>query len=227
MAAADLPRNDALPPFDEPELIRPARARSQESGSTEPLGPVDLPRIEGAVREILLAIGEDPDRDGLQATPGRVARMYAEVFSGLREAPDHHLQVVFEADHDEMVMVRDIDLTSMCEHHLVPFIGKAHVAYIPADDGRVTGLSKLARLVDAYAKRPQVQERLTSQIADEIERTLRPKGVLVVIEAEHLCMSMRGVRKPGASTVTSSVRGLFRDNTSTRFEAMRFIERGA
>jgi GTP cyclohydrolase I len=226
VAATEVPRHDALPPFDEPELIRPDRARAEELGRTEPHGPVDLPRIEAAVREILLAIGEDPDRDGLQATPGRVARMYAEVFSGLREAPDHHLQVVFEADHDEMVMVRDIDLTSMCEHHLVPFIGKAHVAYIPGDDGRVTGLSKLARLVDAYAKRPQVQERLTSQIADEIERTLRPRGVLVVIEAEHLCMSMRGVRKPGASTVTSSVRGLFRDNTATRFEAMRFVERG-
>lgn len=191
-----------------------------------PTGPVDGPRIERAVREILLAIGEDPDRDGLRDTPARVARLYAEVFAGLREAPDHHLKVVFEADHDEMVMVRDIALTSMCEHHLVPFIGKAHVAYIPNDDGRVTGLSKLARLVDAYAKRPQVQERLTTQIADEIERTLQPKGVLVVIEAEHLCMSMRGVRKPGATTVTSAVRGLFRDNTATRFEAMRFIERG-
>lgn len=188
--------------------------------------PVDEPRIQRAVREILLAIGEDPDRDGLRDTPARVARLYAEVFAGLREAPDHHLKVVFEANHDEMVMVRDIALTSMCEHHLVPFIGKAHVAYIPNDDGRVTGLSKLARLVDAYAKRPQVQERLTTQIADEIERTLQPKGVLVVIEAEHLCMSMRGVRKPGATTVTSAVRGLFRDSTATRFEAMRFIERG-
>jgi GTP cyclohydrolase I len=186
--------------------------------------PVDLPRIERAVREILFAIGEDPDRDGLVDTPARVGRFYAEVFAGLREAPDHHLKVVFEANHDEMVMVRDIALTSMCEHHLVPFIGKAHVAYIPNDDGRVTGLSKLARLVDAYAKRPQVQERLTTQIADEIERTLQPKGVLVVIEAEHLCMSMRGVRKPGASTVTSAVRGLFRENTATRFEAMRFID---
>ena len=132
--------------------------------------------------------------------------------------------MLFEANHDEMVMVRDISLTSMCEHHLVPFIGKAHVAYIPNDDGRVTGLSKLARLVDAYAQRPQVQERLTAQIADEIERTLQPKGVLVVIEAEHLCMSMRGVRKPGAITVTSAVRGLFRDNTATRFEAMRLID---
>ena len=143
----------------------------------------------------------------------------------LREAPDAHLKVVFEAEHDEMVMVRDIALTSMCEHHLVPFIGKAHVAYIPNEDGRVTGLSKLARLVDSYAKRPQVQERLTAQIADEIERTLQPRGVLVVVEAEHLCMSMRGVRKPGSSTVTSAVRGLFRDSTATRFEAMRYIER--
>ncbi len=189
-------------------------------------GPFDLERIEVAVREILSAIGEDPDRDGLRATPSRVARFYAEVFSGLNEVPDHHLKVVFEADHDEMVMVRDIALTSMCEHHLVPFIGKAHVAYIPGNDGRVTGLSKLARLVDAYAKRPQVQERLTTQIADEIERTLQPKGVLVVIEAEHLCMSMRGVRKPGSTTVTSAVRGLFRTSTATRTEAMRFIERG-
>jgi len=189
-----------------------------------PFGPVDLPRIESAVREILIAIGEDPDRDGLLDTPGRVARMYAEVFAGLREQPDLHLQVMFEANHDEMVMVRDIAMTSMCEHHLVPFIGKAHVAYIPGKDGRVTGLSKLARLVDAYARRPQVQERLTSQIADELERTLQPRGVLVVIEAEHLCMSMRGVRKPGASTVTSAVRGLFRTNTATRFEAMRLID---
>jgi GTP cyclohydrolase IA len=189
------------------------------------LTPVDLPRIAAAVREILTAIGEDPDRDGLVNTPMRVARMYEEVFAGLRENPDTHLQVMFEADHDEMIMVRDIPMTSMCEHHLVPFMGKAHVAYIPGEDGRVTGLSKLARLVDAYAKRPQVQERLTAQVADEIERTLQPRGVLVVIEAEHLCMSMRGVRKPGASTVTSAVRGQFRDSTATRFEAMRFIER--
>ncbi|MCX7620917.1 MAG: GTP cyclohydrolase I FolE [Acidimicrobiales bacterium] len=190
---------------------------------TSPAG-IDLARIESAVREILVALGEDPERDGLRDTPKRVARMYAEIFSGLRESPDHHLQVQFEANHDEMVMVRDIPLYSICEHHLVPFIGKAHVAYIPNDDGRVTGLSKLARLVDAYARRPQVQERLTTQIADEIERTLQPKGVLVVIEAEHLCMSMRGVRKPGASTVTSAVRGLFRVNQATRFEAMRLID---
>ena len=189
------------------------------------LPPIDRPRIEAAVREILAAIGEDPDRDGLQATPGRVARMYEEIFAGLRESPDHHLKVTFEADHDEMVMVRDIALVSTCEHHLVPFIGKAHVAYIPNDDGRITGLSKLARLVDGYARRPQVQERLTTQIADEIERTLAPKGVLVVLEAEHLCMSMRGVRKPGSSTVTSAVRGLFRESVATRTEAMRFIGR--
>jgi GTP cyclohydrolase I len=184
---------------------------------------VDKPRIEAAVREILIAIGEDPQRDGLLDTPARVARMYEEIFRGLRESPDHHLQVTFEANFDEMVMVRDIPLYSCCEHHLVPFLGKAHVAYIPGNDGRVTGLSKLARLVDAYARRPQVQERLTAQIANEIERTLEPKGVLVVIEAEHLCMSMRGINKPGSSTVTSAVRGLFRENAATRQEAMRFI----
>ena len=214
-----------VPPFDEPELARPSRSLPPRPDGSD-LGPVDFDRIEGAVREILIAIGEDPDRDGLLDTPARDARMYAEIFSGLRESPHHHLEVQFEAHHDEMVMVRDIALVSMCEHHLVPFMGKAHVAYIPNNDGRVTGLSKLARLVDAYAKRPQVQERLTSQIADEIARTLQPKGVLVVIEAEHLCMSMRGVKKPGSSTVTSAVRGLFRDNTATRFEAMRFINTG-
>lgn len=211
--------------LDLPDDVRPLRPLTASLGRFA-TDPVDLPRLEAAVREILCAIGEDPDRDGLQNTPARVARMYEEVFSGLRESPDQHLHVVFEADHDEMVMVRDIDLASMCEHHLIPFIGKAHVAYIPSDDGRITGLSKLARLVDAYARRPQVQERLTSQIADEISRTLQPKGVLVVIEAEHLCMSMRGVRKPGATTVTSAVRGLFRDNPATRYEAMRLIDGG-
>jgi GTP cyclohydrolase I len=184
---------------------------------------IDRPRIEAAVREILAAIGEDPTRDGLHDTPARVARMYAEIFGGLREMPDHHLNVTFEADHDEMVMVRDIALVSTCEHHLVPFVGKAHVAYIPNDDGRITGLSKLARLVDAYARRPQVQERLTAQVADEIDRTLQPRGVMVVVEAEHLCMTMRGVRKPGSTTVTSAVRGLFRTSVATREEAMRFI----
>lgn len=185
--------------------------------------PVDKSRIEAAVREILIAVGEDPDRDGLQNTPGRVARMYEEVLAGQCENGDEHLAVTFEAGHDEMVMVRDIPFSSLCEHHMVPFMGKAHVAYIPNADGRITGLSKLARLVDAYAKRLQVQERLTTQVADEIERSLVPKGVLVVVEAEHLCMAMRGVKKPGSTTVTSAVRGLFRDNAATRGEAMQFI----
>jgi GTP cyclohydrolase I len=185
--------------------------------------PIDRARVERAVHEILLAIGEDPDRDGLQRTPTRVADMFSEVFSGLQEDPAEHLTVRFDAEHDEMVMVRDIALVSLCEHHLVPFIGKAHVAYIPGDDGRITGLSKLARLVDGFARRPQVQERLTTQIADTIDQVLTPKGVLVVIEAEHLCMSMRGVKKPGAVTVTSAVRGLFKTNAATRAEAMAFI----
>ncbi|MDZ7676546.1 MAG: GTP cyclohydrolase I FolE [Acidimicrobiales bacterium] len=185
--------------------------------------PIDHPRIEKAVREILEAIGEDADRDGLQETPARVARMYAEIFGGLHDTPDRHLKTTFEADHDEMVMVRDIPIYSACEHHLVPFIGNAHIAYIPNEDGRITGLSKLARLADVYARRPQVQERLTVQIADALDAQLEPKGVLVVVEAEHLCMSMRGVRKPGSTTITSAVRGLFRTNTATRYEAMRFI----
>ena len=186
---------------------------------------VDKPRIEAAVREILAAVGEDPERDGLLDTPARVARMYEEIFAGLRENPADHLEVSFDAGHDEMVMVRDISLVSTCEHHLVPFIGKAHLAYIPNSDGRITGLSKLARVVDGYARRPQVQERLTTQIADDLERSLQPRGVLVVVEAEHLCMSMRGVKKPGSTTVTSAVRGLFRENVATRSEAMRFIGR--
>ena len=186
---------------------------------------VDQERIAAAVLELLEAIGEDVERDGLQDTPKRVARMYAEVCAGIHQDPAEHLTVTFEAGHDEMVMVRDIPLYSMCEHHLVPFLGKAHVAYIPNDSGRVTGLSKLARLVDGFAKRPQVQERLTTQIAEAIETKLEPRGVLVVIEAEHLCMSMRGVRKPGSSTVTSSVTGIFRENVATRAEAMRFLER--
>jgi GTP cyclohydrolase I len=172
---------------------------------------------------VLLAIGEDPDRDGLVRTPARVADMFAEIFAGVHEDPAEHLTVRFDADHDEMVMVRDIPLYSSCEHHLVPFVGKAHVAYIPGDDGRITGLSKLARLVDGFARRPQVQERLTTQIADSLDEVLSPKGVLVVIEAEHLCMSMRGVRKPGSLTVTSAVRGLFKTNAATRAEAMGFI----
>ena len=190
-----------------------------------PTSGVDQPRIQAAVREILAAIGEDPTRDGLQDTPARVARMYAEICAGLHQDPAKHLQTVFEADHDEMVMVRDIPLYSLCEHHLAPFLGKAHVAYIPNSDGRVIGLSKFARLVDGYARRPQVQERLTSQIADAMQDSLDPKGVMVVIEAEHLCMSMRGVKQAGSTTVTSAVRGLFRTNVATREEAMRFIQR--
>ncbi|MEE2696898.1 MAG: GTP cyclohydrolase I FolE [Actinomycetota bacterium] len=187
---------------------------------------VDLGRIEAAVHEILEAIGEDVDRDGLRETPARVARMYAEVCSGIHEDPDVHLVRTFDVEHDEMVMVRDIPLYSICEHHLLPFIGRAHVAYIPQKGGMVTGLSKLVRLVDGYSKRPQVQERLTSQVASAIQRTLDPQGTLVVIEAEHLCMSMRGVAKPGSVTVTSAVHGVFRAEVSTRLEAMRFIEQG-
>ncbi len=187
---------------------------------------VDLGRIEVAVREILEAIGEDVDRDGLRETPARVARMYAEVCSGIHEEPDVHLVRTFDVEHDEMVMVRDIPLYSICEHHLLPFIGRAHVAYIPQKGGMVTGLSKIVRLVDGYSKRPQVQERLTSQVASAIQRTLDPQGTLVVIEAEHLCMSMRGVAKPGSVTVTSAVHGVFRAEVSTRLEAMRYIEQG-
>jgi GTP cyclohydrolase IA len=185
---------------------------------------VDQERIEAAVREILIAIGDDPDRDGIADTPARVARMYAETCAGLHEDPGRHLKVTFDAGHDEMILVRDIPLYSMCEHHLVPFFGRAHVGYIPNTDGRVTGLSKLARLVDGYSRRPQVQERLTTQVADAIESTLEPRGALVVIEAEHMCMAMRGIRKPGSSTVTSAVRGIFRSDAASRAEAMRFVE---
>ena len=185
--------------------------------------PIDTERIERAVREILVAIGEDPDRDGLVRTPLRIAKMYEEIFAGMREDPSHHLTVTFEAEHDEMVMVRDIPLHSMCEHHLIPFAGRAHVAYIPGADGRITGLSKIARLVDGFAKRPQVQERLTTQIADALVEVLSPSGVLVLIEAEHFCMSMRGVKKPGSLTITNAVRGLFKSNPATRAEAMSLI----
>jgi len=184
---------------------------------------VDVDRVRAAVSELLSAIGEDPERDGLVNTPVRVAAMYEELFSGIHDDPARHLEVTFAAEHDEMVMVRDIPFASLCEHHLIPFLGRAHVAYIPADDGRITGLSKLARLVDGYARRLQVQERMTSQIADAIASVLSPRGVLVVIEAEHLCISMRGVKKPGTMTITSSVRGLFRSDVATRAEAMQFI----
>ena len=183
----------------------------------------DLPRIERAVREILLAVGEDPERDGLKDTPARVARAMTEQFGGLLLAPRDVLTTVFDADHEEMVLVRDIELYSTCEHHLVPFFGQAHVGYIPNEKGQITGLSKLARLVDVFARRPQVQERMTSQIADAMMAILEPRGVIVIIEAEHLCMSMRGVRKPGAKTVTSAVRGSFLSSESTRLEAMSLL----
>ncbi len=186
---------------------------------------VDLGRAEAAVRELLLALGEDPERDGLQDTPGRVARAYAEMFSGVQQDPAEILERRFDIDHDEMVMVHDIEVFSTCEHHLLPFHGVAHVGYIPAQDGQVTGLSKLARLVDCFARRPQVQERLTTQVADALVTHLEARGVIVVVEAEHLCMSMRGARKPGARTTTSAVRGMLR-NPATRAEAMGLILRG-
>ncbi|HEX6872653.1 MAG TPA: GTP cyclohydrolase I FolE [Micromonosporaceae bacterium] len=184
---------------------------------------VDLPRIERAVREILIAIGEDPDRDGLRRTPARVARAYAELFAGMRVNPQDVLTTTFEANHDELVLVRDIELMSSCEHHLLPFHGLAHVGYIPGTDGRITGLSKLARLVEVYARRPQVQERLTAQVADALMKALDPRGVIVVIECEHLCMAMRGIQKAGARTVTSAVRGLFQHDAKSRNEAMSLI----
>jgi GTP cyclohydrolase IA len=183
---------------------------------------IDQERVERAIREILLAIGEDPDRDGLSQTPARVARSYVEIFAGMRQNPQDVLTTTFEIGHEELILVRDIEVYSTCEHHLVPFHGVAHVGYIPGRDGRVTGLSKLARLVDVYARRPQVQERMTSQIADAMVEHLKPLGVLVVVECEHLCMSMRGVRRPGSRTVTSAVRGQMR-NPATRAEAMGLV----
>ena len=197
---------------------------SEADDTLEPrANTVDHAKIENAVRDILEAIGEDPDRDGLLDTPARVARMYAEISGGLKEDPEEHLRKVFDVDHDEMIMVRDIPVYSMCEHHLLPFYGTAHVAYIPKPGGKITGLSKIARLVDGYARRPQVQERLTRQVADAVQNVLDPAGVLVVVEAEHMCMSMRGVRKPGSSTVTSAVHGSFRESAASRAEAMQFI----
>lgn len=184
--------------------------------------PVDQPRIQRAVREILAAIGEDPDRDGLVETPKRVAQAYAEFFAGLHQDPAEILSTTFEIDHEELVLVKDIPFYSTCEHHLVPFHGSAHIGYIPSAEGRVTGLSKLARLVEVFARRPQVQERLTTQIVEALMTHLQPKGAIVVIECEHMCMSMRGVRKPGAKTVTSAVRGQVRD-PATRAEAMSLI----
>ena len=184
--------------------------------------PVDMPRIERAVREILAAVGEDPDRVGLLETPARVARMYSELFSGLRTDPGRHLQRVFPEQYDELVLVRDISFNSMCEHHLLPFIGTAHVGYLPR--GKVVGLSKLARVVEEVSHRPQVQERMTHQIADLLQTELDPKGVVVVIEAAHSCMTIRGIRKPGSMTITSAVRGLFKSNQSSRAEVMAFIQ---
>ena len=197
---------------------------SDGAPSAAPATTVDLPRIERAVREILAAIGEQPDRPSLQETPARVARMYAELFSGLHVDPGRHLEKVFEETYDELVLVRDISFNSMCEHHLLPFMGVAHVGYLPK--GRITGLSKLARVVEEISRRPQVQERMTHQVADLVSDVLDAKGVVVVIEATHTCMTIRGVRKPGSLTVTSAVRGLFKTNQSSRAEAMALINRG-
>lgn len=202
------------------------RDASPGNGSTvnavAPGGHVDLPRAERAVRELLIAVGEDPDRPGLVETPARVARAYQEVFGGLGQRAEDVLTTTFDLGHDELVLVKDIEVFSVCEHHLVPFHGKAHVGYLPDESGRITGLSKLARLVEVFARRPQVQERLTTQVADAMVDILQPKGVIVVIECEHLCMTMRGVRKPGARTITSAVRGHLRDSV-TRAEAMSLI----
>ncbi len=199
--------------------------RSQIDSATLTVPTFDHDRAEAAVRELLLAVGEDPDRDGLRDTPGRVARAFQEIFAGLYTDPDTVLDTTFDEGHDELVLVKDIPMYSTCEHHLVSFHGVAHVGYIPGEDGRVTGLSKIARLVDLYAKRPQVQERLTGQIADALMRKLNPQGAIVVIEAEHLCMAMRGVRKPGAVTTTSAVRGQFKTSASSRAEALGLILR--
>jgi len=187
------------------------------------LPELDRPRVEAAIRELLIAVGENPDRPGLRETPARVARAYAEVFAGLYTDPDTVLDKTFDEDHRELVLVRDIPMSSFCEHHLLPFSGVAHVGYIPSSNGRVTGLSKIARLVDLYARRPQVQERLTAQVADALVRKLDPEGVIVVVDAEHLCMGMRGIRKPGSRTTTSAVRGIFRTSASSRAEAMSLI----
>ncbi|WP_395572910.1 GTP cyclohydrolase I FolE [Streptomyces sp. BK79] len=186
------------------------------------IGEFDEKRAENAVRELLIAVGEDPDREGLKETPARVARAYREIFAGLWQEPGDVLTTTFDLGHDEMVLVKDIEVFSTCEHHLVPFRGVAHVGYIPATNGKITGLSKLARLVDVYARRPQVQERLTTQVADSLMEILEPRGVIVVVECEHMCMSMRGIRKPGAKTLTSAVRGQLRD-VATRNEAMSLI----
>jgi GTP cyclohydrolase I len=199
-----------------------SRVVSEPERRAADVPPYDEARAEAAIRELLLAVGEDPDREGLQDTPARVARAYREIFAGLRQEPEEVLTTTFDLGHEEMVLVKDIEVYSTCEHHLVPFHGVAHVGYIPNTDGQITGLSKLARLVEVFARRPQVQERLTTQIADSLVRILDPRGVIVVVECEHLCMSMRGVRKPGARTVTSAVRGQMQ-TAATRAEAMSLI----
>ncbi|MGD9622399.1 MAG: GTP cyclohydrolase I FolE [Mycolicibacterium sp.] len=200
--------------------------RTHQNNSTTFTNPdFDHARAEAAVRELLIAVGEDPDRPGLVDTPARVARAYREMFAGLHSDPDDVLDTTFDEQHDELVLIKDIPMYSTCEHHLVAFHGVAHVGYIPGRDGRVTGLSKLARVVDLYAKRPQVQERLTTQIADALMRKLDPRGSIVVIEAEHLCMAMRGIRKPGAITTTSAVRGQFKTDKASRAEALELILR--
>ena len=206
--------------FDDDDFT--ATAGHSAVGGSDRHHKVDKPRIEAAVREILLAIGEDPDRGGLQDTPKRVAKAYAEVFAGLHQDPGSVLGTTFDLDHEELVLVKDILVYSTSEHHMVPFHGVAHVGYIPSHDGRVTGLSKLARLVDSYARRPQVQERLTTQLVEAVDTHLKPRGAIAVVECEHMCMSMRGIRKPGAKTVTSAVRGQLHD-PATRAEAMSLI----
>jgi GTP cyclohydrolase I len=212
--------------------VRAPRARQDDpvTDDVSPLeapvrlpGAVDTDRAERAVRELLLAIGEDPDREGLARTPARVAAMWSELMAGFYERPDQHLSTTFDIDHDEMVMVRDIPFTSLCEHHMLPFHGKAHIAYLPGEQGRFTGLSKLARLVEGYARRLQVQERLTSQLADAVMSMLEPAGALVVVAAEHSCMSVRGVRKTGSLTVTTAVRGLYKHDLQARAEVLGFI----
>jgi GTP cyclohydrolase I len=231
----DLAEPDDLVPPDGPAE---PRGLADRDGRAQPRGPRGRPgqrrdrrqapfddaRVQAAVRELLVAVGEDPDREGLLETPARVARAYAEVFAGLHTDPGDVLTNVFDEHHDELVIVKDIPFASTCEHHLVPFVGEAHLGYIPNAAGQVTGLSKLARLVDLYAKRPQVQERLTGQVADTLVERLQPRGVIVVLSAEHLCMTMRGVRKPGARTVTSAVRGLLRDSQTSRAEALSLIQ---
>jgi GTP cyclohydrolase I len=202
-------------------LSQPTRTRSNGKPAAPSPGTIDHDRIRRAVREILAAVGEDPDREGLVETPDRVARMYAELFSGLRSDPAEHLKKTFTQKHDELVLVKDIEFASTCEHHLLPFFGKAHVAYLP--DGQVVGLSKLARVVDALARRPQVQERMTEDLADLILREVKPRGVGVIIEASHSCMTVRGVRKPGSMTITSALRGICKSNPTTRAELMSIV----